>query len=172
VYESIRSASEAILDDLLDDPLNAAQHTALRCELYDTKSAPPGCDNEAYATPVAGILVDMASLASWGASSASVEGHCRVTNDLPSGPNSGVPLPAPFRPSAMRTSDKRPAKRRHRASTAPSVTVTSDELVPTSKRRKGKTSGGLGHGAQPALHPAQRRVHPDRRTRKRHVPHP
>ena len=155
VYEGTRSASEAILDHPSDHPLGAAQHTALRREPYDAKSAPPGCDNEAHAIPVAGTLVDMVSSASWG-TSASVEGRHRVINGPPSDPNGGIPLPAPFRPSATRTSDNRPAKRRHRTSTAPSVAATSDELVPTSKQRKGETSGGLERGAQPALHPAQR----------------
>ena len=155
IYKGTQSAFKAILDHPLDHPLSAAQHTALQHKPYKTKLAPPSCDNEAHAIPMAGILVDMVSSASWG-TSASIEGRHRVINGPPSDPNGGIPLPAPFRPSATCISDNRPAKRRHRTSITPSVAAISNKLVPTSKQRKGETSGGLKCGVQPALHPVQR----------------
>lgn len=74
----------------------------------------------------------------------------------PADPGGGVAIPKPVRRLRTRPPKNQPAKRRRRASTTDNVTATSDEEVPTHKRRSVAASDGLRRGAQSALRPAQK----------------
>jgi hypothetical protein len=132
-----------------------ALNTALGPDPYENDLAQPERENEPHLASADGAPADMAISASDEAKSPRAEGFDHVMQGSPTDPGGDVAVPEPIRRLRTRPPKTQPAKRRRRASTTHSVTATSDEEVPTYKRRR-LVAPGLWCGAQSALRPAQK----------------
>lgn len=134
IYKNTLSPeSEAIPDTVRSTALDAAVGPN-PCENGLTQ---PERENESHFASPDGTPANMVEIPH-------AEGYRHVMQGSPADPSGGLATPKPVRRSRTRPPKAQPAKRRRRTGTMDGVTATSDEEVPTHKRRSRAACDGLG----------------------------
>jgi hypothetical protein len=130
-----------------------ALHTALEPDPYESDSPKPEREEESHLASANSIPLATSLTHEVEVPHAEDFGH--VMQGSPANARGGGAIPEPIQQLRKRPPTTQPAKRRRRADTTHSATVTGDSEVPIYKRRKVAASGGLRSGAQPTPKPAQ-----------------